>query len=304
MPSRDLSLPVHAALPRGATDVHVHVFDPTRFAYAQDRSYTPGEAGVTALRECHVRLDIARAVLVQPSVYGTDNACMLDAIAQLGQERCRGIAVVDFERVTRAELLALHAAGVRGLRLNLEVRHEADPSRVLAELQRAAARVDLPGWCVQIHCAAALLPTVALALDAFRVPLVLDHFGGLRAAQAHTAEPPLRTLLELLATGRVYVKLSAFYRASNDAPHHAGLAPLAQALIQARPGRLLWGSDWPHTGGGGRDRDPARIEPFRNVDLPASLAALQSWVPDAAVLHRILVSNPAELYGFAANACA
>jgi predicted TIM-barrel fold metal-dependent hydrolase len=111
----------------------------------------------------------------------------------------------------------------------------------------------------------------------------------------------LRTLLELLATGRVWLKLSAFYRASNDAPRHADLAALARTLIATRPQRLLWGSDWPHTGGG-RDRDPARIEPFRQVDLPASLLALQSWVPDAAVLHRILVSNPAELYGFAADA--
>jgi predicted TIM-barrel fold metal-dependent hydrolase len=303
MPSRVSSLPAHAVLPRGATDVHAHVFDPARFAYSAKRSYTPGEARVAALRERHAQLGVERVVLVQPSVYGSDNACMLDALAQLGPERARGIAVVDLERVTQEELRALRAAGVRGIRLNLEVRHEAEPSRVLAELQRAAALVDLPGWCVQIHCAAALLPTVAQALALFRVPLVLDHFGGLRAAQTDAAELPLRTLLALLATGRVWVKLSAFYRASNNAPHHADLAPLARTLIQARPDRLLWGSDWPHTGGG-RDRDPERIEPFRHVDLHASLAALQSWVPDAAVLHRILVSNPAELYGFAADVTA
>jgi predicted TIM-barrel fold metal-dependent hydrolase len=303
MPSSVSSLPAHAVLPRGATDVHAHVFDPARFAYSAARSYTPGEARVAALRERHAQLGIERVVLVQPSVYGSDNACLLDALAQLGPERAGGIAVVDLERVTQEELLALHAAGVRGIRLNLEVRHESDPSRVLTELQRAAAVVDLPGWCVQIHCAAALLTTVAQALELFRVPLVLDHFGGLRAAQTHTAEPPLCTLLELLATGRVWVKLSAFYRVSNDAPHHADLAPLARTLMQARPERLLWGSDWPHTGGG-RDRDPTRIEPFRHVDLPASLAALRSWVPDAAVLHHIPVSNPVELYRFAANATA
>ncbi|WP_051244559.1 amidohydrolase family protein [Azohydromonas australica] len=304
MPSCTSTLPVDAPLPRGATDVHVHVFDPVRFAYAQGRSYTPGEAGVAALRERHAQLGIERVVLVQPSVYGSDNACLLDALAQLGAERGRGIAVVDLERVTRAELLALHAGGVRGIRLNLEVRHEADPARVLAELRRAAAVADLPGWNVQIHCAAALLPTVAQALDAFRVPLVLDHFAGLRAAHTDTAALPLRELLELLATGRVWLKLSGFYKASSDAPHHADLAPLARTLIAARPDRLLWGSDWPHTGGGGRERDPARIEPFRQVDLPASLAALRSWTPDAAVLHRILVSNPAGLYGFAVDAAA
>ncbi|MDZ5458449.1 amidohydrolase family protein [Azohydromonas lata] len=297
-------MPATAASLPGATDTHVHVFDPARFAFAVARSYTPGPASAAALRECHAQLGIGRAVLVQPSVYGTDNGCMLDAIAQLGQHRCRGIAVVDLERVSRDELLALHAAGVRGVRLNLEVRHESDPARVLAELQRAAAVVDLPGWCVQIHCAASLLPVVAQALQGFRVPLVLDHFGGLRAGDADTLQPPLRTLLALLATDRVWLKLSAFYRASSDATRHAGLAPLARTLIQARAGRLLWGSDWPHTGGGNRDRDPARIEPFRTVDLPASLAALRSWAPDAAVLHRILVGNPAELYGFSADAAA
>jgi predicted TIM-barrel fold metal-dependent hydrolase len=291
---------VNAGLPPGATDAHVHVFDPARFGYWPARSYTPGPAKVEALHARHAELGIERVVLVQPSVYGTDNACLLDAIAQLGQDRCRGIAVVDLERVTRDDLLALHAAGVRGIRLNLEVRHESDPSRALAELQRAAAVVDLPGWCVQVHCAASLLPTVAEALPHLRVPLVLDHFAGLRATHTDTAQPPLRTLLLLLATGLVFLKLSAFYRASSDAPHHADLAALARALIQARPQRLLWGSDWPHTGGG-RDRDPARIEPFREVDLAASLAALKSWACDAQVLRRILVDNPADLYGFNAG---
>jgi predicted TIM-barrel fold metal-dependent hydrolase len=287
------------ALPHGAVDAHVHVFEPARFAFAADRSYTPGPASAVALHERHAQLGVERAVLVQPSVYGTDNACMLDAIAQLGQARSRGIAVVDLERVTRDELLALHDAGARGIRLNLEVRHESDPARVLAELQQAAAVVDLPGWCVQLHCAAALLSTVAQALPLFRVPLVLDHFGGLRATHSDTAAFPLRTLLDLLATRRVWLKLSAFYRASNDAPHHADLAPLARTLMAIRPDRLLWGSDWPHTGGGTGARDPGRIEPFRSIDLAPSLDALRSWTGhDAALLQRILVHNPAQLYGF------
>ncbi|WP_157263961.1 amidohydrolase family protein [Azohydromonas aeria] len=304
MPTRTPSTTDHALPARGATDTHVHVFDPARFGFLAGRSYTPGAASVAALRECHARLGLERVVLVQPSVYGTDNACILDAIAQLGPDRCRGIAVVHLERVTRHELLTLHGAGVRGIRLNLEVRHEADPVRVLAELRRAAAAVDLPGWCVQVHCAASLLPTVAQALPDFRVPLVLDHFAGLRAADADPAQPPLCTLMALLDTGRVWLKLSAFYRASIDAPGYPDLAPLARALLQARPDRLLWGSDWPHTGGGSGARDPGRIEPFRRVDLGASLAALRCWMPDAATLRQVLVSNPAALYGFAAEAAA
>ncbi|WP_119157193.1 amidohydrolase family protein [Caldimonas tepidiphila] len=300
MPTPSLSPRVAATggWPPGATDVHVHVFDPARFGYCAGRSYTPGNATVEALLERHAGLGIERAVLVQPSVYGTDNGCMLDALARLGPERSRGIAVVDLARTSRAELVALHAAGVRGIRLNLEVRHEADPARARKQLEQAAALVDLPGWCVQVYCAASLLDSVAAGIDRLRVPLVLDHFAGLNAQDAGTASGTLRTLLALLATGRVYVKLSAFYRASAQGPHHADLGALVGPLLGTRPDRLLWGSDWPHTSGG-RDRDPERIEPFRPVDLAASLDALASWAAAPRALRRILVDNPAELYGFA-----
>jgi predicted TIM-barrel fold metal-dependent hydrolase len=181
-------------LPPGTVDTHVHVFDPAHFPYAPERSYTPGPAPLEALQARHASLRIDRAVLVQPSVYGTDNACMLDAIARAGQARCRGIAVVDPARVMRAQLQALDGAGVRGIRLNLEVRHETDPGRTRAQLEAAAAAVDLPGWCVQLHCAATLLPALQRCLHAFRVPVVLDHFAGLRAADARGGGA-LRTLL-------------------------------------------------------------------------------------------------------------
>lgn len=286
------------------TDTHVHVFDPARFAYACGRTYTPGAATVAQLRAHCQRLHVRRTVLVQPSVYGADNACLLEALSALGPAHARGIAVADLQHVTRDSLMAWHGLGVRGLRLNLEVRHEADPERVRTQLREAAAAVDLDGWCVQIHCASPLLPVIEEVLPAFRVPLVLDHFAGLRAADAAADSPELQALLRLLGSGRVYVKLSAFYRASAQAPHHADLAPLARVLIATRADRLLWGSDWPHTGGGGSRRDPAAIEPFRTVDLAASLAGFRSWCPDAAVLRRILVDNPDELYGFSAPASA
>lgn len=293
--------PAGPALPAGATDTHAHVFDPARFAYEPQRRYTPGTATADQLLTGHAGLGIDRVVLVQPSVYGTDNACMLAAMARLGQARCRGIAVVDVAQVSRAELGSLHQSGVRGIRLNLEVNHETDPARVLTQLRAAARLIDLPGWCLQVHGAASLLPVVAQCLPHLRVPLVLDHFAGLRPDHAHPgADAPLRQVLDLLASGRVWVKLSAPYRASAAAPDHADLAPIARALFQAAPQRLLWGSDWPHTGGGGsRNRDPGAIEPFRPVDLAATLQALRRWAGDEATLHRILVDNPAALYGFA-----
>ena len=283
----------------GLIDTHTHVFDPAHHPYSNERRYTPPEATVDALLKHQTRWGIAHSVLVQPSVYGTGNACLLAAIARIGADCSRGIAVVELDRTTPAQLQALHVAGVRGIRLNLEVRHETDDQRTTEELLRAAALIEHPGWCVQIHCSATLLQTVARSLDAFRVPLVFDHFAGLRAAHVDGHDGSLNSLLQLLDSDRVYVKLSALYRASTDAPHYADLAPLARRLIAARPDRLLWGSDWPHTDGRRERDDPRRVEPFREVDLAANLAALKAWAPDTATLKRILVDNAAELYGFA-----
>lgn len=299
----------HARMPAGdlagAVDAHVHVFDPARFPYDEGRLYTPASATVDALLAAHRALGIERAVLVQPSVYGTDNRSLLDAIATAGPARCRGIAVVDPAQVTPEALEPLHLGGVRGIRLNLEVRHEADEGRTRAQLLQAAEAVTRPGWCVQVHCAPMLLETLADTLTRFAVPVVLDHFGGLKAADGAAAagSRALSVLLDLLCSGQVYVKCSAFYRASSQAPDHDDLAVLVRRLLDARPDRLLWGSDWPHTGGGagGSARDPNRIEPFRTVDLPASLRALARWCDgDAGRLRQLLVDNPTALYGFVA----
>lgn len=283
--------------PSGTVDAHVHVFDPGRYPYSTSRTYTPGAATLEALQQHHAHLGLHRAVLVQPSVYGTDNGCLLEAL-RLGDKGLRGIAVVDLDDAAAVSFSQLDAAGVRGIRLNLEVRREQDPASVREQLQRAAALVDITGWCVQLHVSAALLPVVEALVSRFKVPVVLDHFGGLRASDVDERPELVQTLVRLLATGRAYVKLSAFYRASNQHPGHADLGPLAQRLIEARSDRLLWGSDWPHTGGSAGARNPGRIEPFRSVDLPASLDALQSWCASAAIWQRILVDNPTELYGF------
>lgn len=291
-----------ATPPPGAVDTHVHVFDPVRFPMVAARSYTPGPASLEDLQVQHARLGISCAVLVQPSVYGNDNRCLLDALHRGGPDRCRGIAVLDLGEATDAQLQDLHAQGVRGVRLNLEVRHEVDPAQVRAQLAQAAAAVTQAGWCVQLHVGSAALPVVEQMASHFAVPLVLDHFGGLQAGDLSRQPERVQCLQRLLATGRAYVKVSAFYRASSQVPLHADLAPLVQQLVQARSDRLLWGSDWPHTGGGGAPRDPSRVEPFRPVDLVASLGALRAWLPDDQVWWQLLVDNPANLYGFKAAA--
>lgn len=284
------------AMPPGATDVHVHVFEPVRFPYVQDRTYTPGEATCQALQKQHKALGVDRFVLVQPSVYGTDNRCLLDVIQRVGQHRCRGIAVIDLHHTSPEELQSLHDAGIRGVRLNLAVRHETDVQLAREAFQRAAQAIQLPGWCVQIHCAPTLLGVLDDTLNEFCVPVVLDHFGGLKVQHAGRVDVHLQTLERLLQTGQVYVKLSAFYRASAQPEPHDDLQTLTHRLLASRQDRLLWGSDWPHTGGG--QRNPEVLEPFRHVDLDQSLDRLQRWCGTPEAFQQILVHNPARLYGF------
>jgi predicted TIM-barrel fold metal-dependent hydrolase len=301
MPPVSLGRPTPPALPAGAVDAHVHVFDPSRFRYAQARSYTPGPASLEALCERHAELGIHRTVLVQPSVYGVDNACLLDALNRLGTERARGIAVLDVERTGEADIDALHRAGIRGVRLNLKTGGSEDMRTPAQALDRLAQRVRRPDWCVQLHGGPALLELLADRIDRFESQVVLDHFAGLGAAHAQSHPGAFDTLMGLLGTGRVWVKLSAPYRVSSDAPAHDDLVPLMSALLQAAPERLVWGSDWPHTGGDGtREKEPAQIEAFRTVDLPVLLHSLwRACADDAAAWHRVLVDNPSTLYGFA-----
>ena len=304
-------MPLHTATPshRGATtpgrivDTHVHVFDPARYPYATPRAYTPGTANVAALRVLLSQCGAQQVVLVQPSVYGTDNRCLLAAIDALGQDVARGVAVVDLDTVTTDEIEALHLGGVRAVRLNLKLHSGADQARCRGRLLQAARVITRAGWHVQVHAEAALLPLLAEVQPAFTVPLVLDHFAGLGAGHgridAHAEDASARSLAQLLATGAVYVKLSAPYRVSRQAPAHGDLQTLARDLMALRPDRLLWGSDWPHTGGDGPQRgDPNAIEPFRTVDVPAALQALRDWCSDPAMPPQILTSNAQHLYGF------
>lgn len=282
-------------LPANACDCHVHVFDPARHHYAGERSYTPEPALVGDLRVLHRRLGIERVILVQPSVYGTDNACMLDALRQLGPQRARGIAVVDVHAISDGELERLHEAGVRGVRLNLRVQGGTLES---ARHQISAARrvLALPGWGLQVH--ASLDTTVSLLDDFFRLgsPVVLDHYAGGPMPDPGSAEL-LGRLLAGVRMASVYVKLSAPYRIWKGAEGSAD--DLARLLWQCVPDRIVWGSDWPHTGGsGGKGRSPDAIEQFREVDNDAVLQSVLACLPDEDARHRLLVRNPAALYGF------
>jgi predicted TIM-barrel fold metal-dependent hydrolase len=276
-------------VPKGACDCHTHVFGPaSRFPWTPDRAYTPPDASIEDLEA------LDRVVVVHPSPYGTDNACSLDAIRKMG-DRARGVAVID-PSISDAELRKLHDGGMRGARINLETAGVRDPAVARARLEAAASRVAPLGWHVQTFTSLPVIAALHEAILALPTTLVVDHFGRPEAAKG-VGQPGFDQLLALVRRGKAYVKLSGSYRASARADR-ADVVPFARALIEANPERMLWGTDWPHPGGGRRGVSPEDIEPFHEEDDGAALNRLAEWAGDAAMLRRILVENPARLYGF------
>lgn len=286
-----------SAVAARACDAHVHVFDPARFAYAPQRRFTPAPARVDALAAHLSRLGLGRVVLVQASVYGTDNRCLVDALEHLG-DRARGVAVVD-EHTGTAELDRLHQAGVRAARVNLAVDRLADPASAWARIE-AANRLVPGDWHIQLH--AGLVTLTALAPSCDRLPRVfsIDHYG-LPHVPSGVEQPLWRDLCAWLrSSGRVYVKLSAPYQVCGQEPGYEPMEPFVRSLVEAAPDRLVWGSDWPHTAGARRTgrKDPSIEEPFRSEDDALILANVAAWLGSDEQVRRVLVENPATLYGY------
>lgn len=289
---------VHPSSLSLACDCHVHVLDPARFPYAVERSYTPGAATVDELGAFHRELGIQRVVVVQPSCYGTDNRAVIDAISVVGLSRARGVAVLDFNAVGAAELKELHEQGIRGVRLNFATQQAQGLDAMRAVILQARDAIAPLGWHLDLHCPAPVLAALEPVLSDLRCPLVLDHFASLRPAAWSSDLPAWTSLQRLLAADHTYVKLSAPYRLAQP-DESAALHQLACALIESAPSRLLWGSDWPHTGGSGvRTTGLDQIEPFRRVDVARELSRLLEWSGSNATQKLILADNPVRLYGF------
>ncbi|MGE7471007.1 amidohydrolase family protein [Bosea sp. NPDC003192] len=284
------------AVPPGACDCHVHLFGPPeRFPFAADRIYTPGNAGEKALLTLHERLGMSRVVLVQPSPYGTDNSRLLSGLAELGS-RARAVAVVERD-ASSVLLQGLSKAGVRGLRLNVDTQGVVDPETIWTSLHAEAIRCARLGWHVQILTRLSVIAALGDRLATLPAPLVIDHFGRPDLDQG-IDQPSFAALLRLVRSGTVWVKLSSIGRLCGAQQDR--IAPFVRDLVEARADRMVWGSDWPHTGGGRGGRPAGEIEPFAEVDDAESLAVLMRTVGDAGTLRRILVDNPAWLYGFEA----
>lgn len=261
---------------------------------APSRRYTPPPASIEALSALHDGLGIERVVVVQASVYGTDNAAVLQALRVLGTARARGVVGLDAD-VTDAAFDALTQAGVRGVRVNLEIDREGDVSKASAQLRRTAERIAPWGWHVQVYASLALLADCSAVIATLPVPVVFDHYAGARASPG-TAQHGLDVVLELVACGKAYVKLSAPYRQSDEADY-SDLAPLARRFIRCNPDRMLWGSDWPHPQPGVRP-SALDVHPPFDVDNGHVLEQLREWSAGDEVFRKILVCNPDRLYGF------
>lgn len=273
-------------LPARACDCHAHILGPkAKYAYSPARVYTPPDCLLPDYLHMLDRLGVERAVLVQPSVYGTSNTVMLEAMKATGG-RFRGVAVVD-DDIPEAELKALDTAGVRGVRVNIvDVRNRQPGTLPLDSLRALATRVAPLGWHMEFLLHADEFPDLDRAFADFPVQIVLGHLGYMKTDKGLQA-PGFQALLRLMKAGRAWVKLTGPFRISSEPLPYRDTVPFAHALLDANPERVIWGTDWPHVMAKGAMPNDGDL-----ADL------LSDWIPDAKLRERVLVRNPAGLYGF------
>jgi predicted TIM-barrel fold metal-dependent hydrolase len=270
------------AVPAGSVDCHTHVFV-DGYPMIPERGYNPPQSTLDEMLAMHSKLGIDRVVLTQPSVYGTDNMAILDAVSRI-PERARAVVAVRAE-VSDSELEELHARGARGIRLNLD--NVGGMPVEIDEVPGLVKRISALGWHVEFLFAGHELPGLLPLLRTLDAPVSIGHFAYMPAAKG-VGYPAFQDLLSLVSEGNTWVKLSAPNRLGvGDLPPWAEAVPLARALIEANPDRMVWATDWPH---------PNKFEAQPNdADL---LEQLELWAPDEGMRRRILVDNPTVLYGF------
>jgi 2-pyrone-4,6-dicarboxylate lactonase len=269
-------------------DCHFHVFGPAeRYPYGTGLRYAPPHAPLEDYLALARILGIERFVFVQPSAYGRDNRCMLDAMREIGA-KCRGIVDID-ENVADAELDRLHALGVRGVRINVSPVKPPEAgfaAKMLPRIERFRARFAEIGWQLDFLTPGWLTSELMPTLKELNIDFTLAHFG-MFLAKDGVQQPGFQQLLDLLrnGSGRCWVKITGVYRMS-AMKGFADAAPMARALIEASPDRILWGSDYPHL---------SFADKVGSVEL---WNLLGKWAPDAATRRRILVDNPQRLFRF------
>lgn len=279
LPFDPVLAPPRQRLPAGSCDCHFHVFeDPARYPLAAGRSYTPAAAPMADYQRMMATMGLARAVLVQPSVYGSDHTLFVDMLRE-HQSWLRGVAVVRADTPEK-DIELWHRVGTRGSRVNALYAAGAPVAEIAAIVQRIRPH----GWHLQVCIDVDAQPQLLEQIVDMGVPVVVDHMGHLPAERAAESRG-FGNLVGLLREGRVWVKLSGPYRLTAQRSGFSDVRPLVDRLVQANPARLVWGSDWPH---------PSIAAPMVNDTELANLAC--EWLGDAVMRQKVLVSNPTKLY--------
>ena len=268
--------------PALACDAHCHVFGPAaKFPYDPKAAYQPEDAPLEQLHLLHLKLGLERAVIVHASCHGPDMRATLDAIARSGG-RYRGTAIID-ETYGDKEFRQMHDGGIRGVRFNF-VRHLGGRPE-MGFFRKTVDRLAAMGWHLILHLDAQDLPELESVFKTLPVPFVIDHMGRVKASEG-LDQAPFRVLLSTLKNQNAWVKICGAERVSSKGPPFTDAVPFGRALVEVAPDRVLWGTDWPHPNVKWMPDDAGLLELFAQM------------VPDAALQRRILVDNPARLYGF------
>ncbi|TWG96398.1 putative TIM-barrel fold metal-dependent hydrolase [Mesorhizobium sp. J18] len=275
----ETSRPTRLQVPEGACDCHSHVFgDPAIYPFVAERSYTPPPAAPAEYRRMLDTIGFTRAVIVQPSVYGFDNRCTLDGVAEMGLDRTRAIVQISGNE-SAAELKAMDERGARGIRF-ITV---AKGGTSLDLLKSAAGAIAPLGWHVQMYLSSDLIVKMADTILSLPVDVVIDHMGHITT---DSSAEECDAVFRLLDSGRVWMKLSS-YRVSHRGAPYLDVKPIAEEYLRRAPDRCVYGSDWPHP----------NLTEFMPDDGPL-IDLLADWAPDEVVRRKLLVDNPARLYRF------
>ncbi|KAF2193955.1 hypothetical protein K469DRAFT_727425 [Zopfia rhizophila CBS 207.26] len=276
--------------PNGGWDVHHHIFEPSRFAYAPDRHLTPPPATIRHFLDFKSRLGITHSVITHGLSYGDDCTSLKSFVTELGHKFTQGIGVIDPATVTAAELEEMHESGIRGIRINLYkygAMHDVHLQKIVLREHARVLQAHCPGWTIAFtHVHPEFWKELKPVIEQDIAP-----------ASDVTSQPGFRDIIGLVRAGILWVKISAPYRVSEMMPIYEDPRPIVRALVDANPRQVVWGSDWPHTPRMKvRDNEEALKEtPFLEVDDLEWLRSLRSWLSDAH-WDQIMVKNPSELY--------
>jgi 2-pyrone-4,6-dicarboxylate lactonase len=273
--------PLNFALPTGSWDTHVHIFGPAeRYAHVAKPHYTLPDGTLAQYLRLMPRMGIAKFVIVQPSFYGTDNTCLLDTLALVG-DVARGVVMIE-PSVDTAELERMHRRGVRAVRLDLFKQAREPLPAIQRYIAETAERIAPLGWHLQFYAPGYVVRDLIGFFGTLPINFVIDHMGYMLEEDGLDAED-FAKLLNLLDCGRCYLKLSGAYRIAKQRGYEI-VEPVAKAIVERAPHRAIWGSDWPHISYS--DRDTGEL-----------LNLLERWAPSERARQQILVENPIRLFG-------